>query len=198
MKKIVIATQNKGKAKDFETLLAPLGYEVLTLKDVAEDLDIEETGTTFEANAILKAEGVAQILGIPVIADDSGLEIDALDGEPGVYSARYAGGEKSDDANIDKVLEKLAQVPDTERTARFRCVLAVAAPGEKTVTFSGSCEGEILRLRRGDNGFGYDPIFYVPSQERAMAELEPQEKAAISHRGQALRKLSEAMPEWLK
>lgn len=198
MKKIVIATQNKGKAKDFETLLAPLGYEVLTLKDVAEDLDIEETGTTFEANAILKAEGVAQILGIPVIADDSGLEIDALDGEPGVYSARYAGGEKSDDANIDKVLEKLAQVPDTERTARFRCVLAVAAPGEETVTFSGSCEGEILRLRRGDNGFGYDPIFYVPSQERAMAELEPQEKAAISHRGQALRKLSEAMPEWLK
>lgn len=198
MKKIVIATQNKGKAKDFETLLAPLGYEVLTLKDVAEDLDIEETGTTFEANAILKAEGVAQILGIPVIADDSGLEIDALDGEPGVYSARYAGGEKSDDANIEKVLEKLAQVPDTERTARFRCVLAVAAPSEETITFSGSCEGEILRLRRGDNGFGYDPIFYVPSQERAMAELEPQEKAAISHRGQALRKLSEAMPEWLK
>ena len=198
MKKIVIATQNKGKAKDFETLLAPLGYEVLTLKDVAEDLDIEETGTSFEANAILKAEGVAQALGIPVIADDSGLEIDALDGEPGVYSARYAGGEKSDDANIDKVLEKLAQVPDTQRTGRFRCVLAVAAPGEDTVTFSGSCEGEILRLRRGDNGFGYDPIFYVPSQERAMAELEPQEKAAISHRGHALRKLSEAMPEWLK
>lgn len=198
MKKIVIATQNKGKAKDFETLLSPLGYEVLTLRDVAKDLDIEETGTTFEANAILKAEGVAKELGIPVIADDSGLEIDALDGEPGVYSARYAGGEKSDDANIEKVLEKLSGVPDGERTARFRCVLAVAAPGEETQTFSGSCEGEILRLRRGDHGFGYDPIFYVPSQERAMAELEPEEKAAISHRGQALNKLSEAMPEWLK
>lgn len=197
MKKIVIATQNKGKAKDFETLLSPLGYEVLTLRDVAEDLDIEETGTTFEENAILKAEGGAQALGMPVIADDSGLEIDALGGEPGVYSARYAGGEKSDDANIDKVLEKLAETPDGERTARFRCVLAVAAPGKETVTFSGACEGEILRLRRGTNGFGYDPIFYVPQQERAMAELEPEEKAAISHRGEALRKLKGDMPEWL-
>ncbi len=197
MKRIVIATQNKGKAKDFETLLSPLGYEVLTLLDVAQDMDVEETGVTFEENAILKAEAVSKALGIPVISDDSGLEIDALNGEPGVYSARYAGAAKSDDANIDKALEKLGDVPDSERTARFRCVLAVAAPGQKTETFSGSCEGTILHERRGDNGFGYDPIFYVPALDKAMAELQPHEKAAISHRGNALRQLKESMPEWL-
>ncbi|ANU11339.1 non-canonical purine NTP pyrophosphatase [Planococcus antarcticus DSM 14505] len=197
MKKIVIATQNKGKAKDFETMLAPLGYKVLTLLDVAQDMDVEETGVTFEENAILKAEAVSKALGIPVISDDSGLEIDALNGEPGVYSARYAGAAKSDSANIDKVLEKLNSVPDSERTARFRCVLAISAPGQQTETFSGSCEGAILHERRGDNGFGYDPIFYVPAQEKAMAELEPHEKASISHRGNALRKLSESMPAWL-
>ncbi|WP_298830459.1 XTP/dITP diphosphatase [uncultured Planococcus sp.] len=197
MKRIVIATQNKGKAKDFETLLSPLGYEVLTLLDVAEDMDVEETGVTFEENAILKAEAVSKALGIPVISDDSGLEIDALNGEPGVYSARYAGAAKSDDANIDKALEKLSGVPDSERTARFRCVLAVAAPGQKTETFSGSCEGTILHERRGDNGFGYDPIFYVPALGKAMAELQPHEKAAISHRGNALRQLKVSMPDWL-
>ena len=163
MKRIVIATQNKGKAKDFEAMLSPLGYEVLTLLDIAQDMDVEETGVTFEENAILKAEAVSKELGIPVISDDSGLEIDALNGEPGVYSARYAGADKSDEANIDKVLEKLDGVPDSERTARFRCVLAVAAPGQKTETFSGSCEGIILHERRGDHGFGYDPIFFVPA-----------------------------------
>jgi len=197
MKRIVIATQNKGKAKDFEALLAPLGYEVLTLLDVAQDMDVEETGVTFEENAILKAEAVSKELNIPVISDDSGLEIDALNGEPGVYSARYAGGEKSDNANIDKVLEKLASVAENERTARFRCVLAVSAPGQQTQTFSGSCEGRILDTRRGENGFGYDPIFYVPNLEKAMAELLPHEKAAISHRGNALRELKHSMPNWL-
>lgn len=197
MKKIVIATQNKGKAKDFEALLAPLGYKVLTLLDVAQDMDVEETGVTFEENAILKAEAVSKVLGIPVISDDSGLEVDALDGEPGVYSARYAGAAKSDSANIDKVLEKLGGVPENERTARFRCVLAVAAPNEKTETFSGSCEGTILSAPQGNNGFGYDPIFYVPNLDKAMAELQPHEKATISHRGNALRKLKESMPEWL-
>lgn len=197
MKQVVIATQNKGKAKDFETMLSPLGYQVLTLLDVAQDMDVKETGVTFEENAILKAEAVSHALGIPVISDDSGLEIDALDGEPGVYSARYAGVAKSDNANIDKVLEKLDGVPESERTARFRCVLAVSAPGQQTETFSGSCEGIILSERRGDNGFGYDPVFFVPDLDKAMAELKPHEKAAISHRGNALRKLNENMPAWL-
>ncbi|MGI2326414.1 XTP/dITP diphosphatase [Planococcus sp. YIM B11945] len=198
MKQVIIATQNKGKAKDFEALLSPLGYEVLTLLDVAKDLDVEETGTTFEENAILKAEAVAHALQTTVIADDSGLEIDALNGGPGVYSARYAGLEKSDEANIDKVLANLEGVLDEERTARFRCVLAVAAPGQETITFAGFCEGHILKERRGENGFGYDPIFYVPTLNKTMAELSAQEKAAISHRGNALRELERAMPEWLR
>ncbi|MFD1863924.1 XTP/dITP diphosphatase [Planococcus chinensis] len=189
MKKVIIATQNLGKAKDFEALLRPFGYEVLTLRDVAEDVDVEETGTTFEENAILKAETIANMLNTTVIADDSGLEIDALGGEPGVYSARYAGGEKSDSANIDKVLAKLEGIPEEKRTARFRCVLAIASPGKETKTFHGTCEGYILEERFGENGFGYDPIFWVPTEGRTMAEMKPHEKAAISHRGNALRKL---------
>lgn len=198
MKKVIIATQNKGKAKDFEALFSPLGYQVLTLRDVAEDMDVEETGVTFEENAILKAEAVAKTLNTVVIADDSGLEVDALDGEPGVYSARYAGVQKNDDANIDQVLEKLSDVPETERTARFRCVLAVAAPGKRTETFAGSCEGMILTERKGNQGFGYDPIFFVPELGKAMAELKPEEKAVISHRGNAIRQLKSALPDWLE
>lgn len=198
MKRVIIATQNKGKAKDFEALLAPLGYEVLTLRDVAADMDVEETGVTFEENAVIKAEAVADALQTTVIADDSGLEIDVLGGEPGVYSARYAGLEKSDEANIDKVLGKLEGVMEDERTARFRCVLAIASPGKKTITFSGSCEGNIIGERRGENGFGYDPIFYVPNLGKTMAELTPEEKASISHRGNAIRELKNAMPDWLE
>lgn len=197
MKQVIIATQNKGKAKDFEALFGPLGYEVLTLRDVAKDMDVEETGVTFEENAILKAEAVAEALQTTVIADDSGLEIDVLNGEPGVYSARYAGEAKSDEANIEKVLAKLEGVSEEQRTARFRCVLAIASPNKETVTYSGSCEGMILSERRGDHGFGYDPIFFVPNEGKAMAELLPEEKAAISHRGNALRELEKAMPEWL-
>lgn len=197
MKQVIIATQNKGKAKDFEALFGPHGYEVLTLRDVAKDMDVEETGVTFEENAILKAEAVAEALQTTVIADDSGLEIDALNGEPGVYSARYAGEAKSDEANIEKVLTKLEGVPEEQRTARFRCVLAIASPNKETVTYSGACEGMILSERRGDHGFGYDPIFFVPNEGKAMAELLPEEKAAISHRGNALRELEKAMPEWL-
>ena len=197
MKKILIATNNKGKAKDFETLFVPYGFDVQTLNDLEQDIDVEETGVTFEENAILKAETVSQMLGITVIADDSGLEIDELQGAPGVYSARYAGEPKNDEANIDKVLSELQGVPEGERTARFRCVLAVAGPGRETVTFSGSCEGLILEERRGSNGFGYDPIFYAPEKGLAMAELTPEEKSQISHRGAALRQLKEQLPQLL-
>lgn len=197
MKKILIATNNKGKAKDFETLFGPFGFEVQTLNDLDQDIDVEETGVTFEENAILKAETVSKLLGIMVIADDSGLEIDSLHGAPGVYSARYAGEPKNDEANIDKVLSELQGVPEEERTARFRCVLAVAGPSVETVTFSGSCEGMILEERRGTNGFGYDPIFYSPEKGQAMAELSPEEKGQISHRGAALRQLKERLPELL-
>ena len=197
MKQVVIATKNKGKAKDFEALFQPLGFEVVTMFDVAPDMEIEETGTTFEENAVLKAETLAKELNMIVIADDSGLVVDALDGEPGVYSARYAG-DHDDEANIVKVLEKLAGVPEEKRTARFMCALAIAGPEIDTTTVFGTCEGIILEEKRGTNGFGYDPIFFVPELGRAMAELTPEEKGAISHRGNAIRKLAEALPTLLK
>lgn len=197
MKQVVIATKNKGKAKDFEAIFAPLGYEVLTLFDVAPDMEIEETGTTFEENAILKAEAVAKRLNTFVIADDSGLQIDALNGEPGVYSARYAG-DHDDEANIIKALKNLEDVPEEKRTARFCCCLAITGPVHKTETVFGTCEGVILTEKRGDNGFGYDPIFYVPSMERTMAQMTAEEKGSISHRGNAIRKLAEELPSWFK
>ena len=197
MKQVVIATKNKGKAKDFEALFQPLGFEVVTMFDVAPDMEIEETGTTFEENAVLKAETLAKELNMIVIADDSGLAVDALDGAPGVYSARYAG-DHDDEANIVKVLENLAGVPEEKRTARFMCALAIAGPKMDTTTVFGTCEGIILQEKRGTNGFGYDPIFFVPELGRAMAELTPEEKGAISHRGNAIRKLAQALPTLLK
>lgn len=194
MQEIIVATKNQGKAKEFERMFRPLGYEVKTLIDFPEIQDIEETGSTFEENAILKAETMSKLLDKIVIADDSGLSIDALDGRPGIYSARYAGEEKSDEANIVKVLEELNGIPDQNRQARFYCALAVAAPGRKTVTVLGACEGVILREKRGVNGFGYDPIFFVKDKGKSMAELSPLEKAEISHRAQALRKLENNLP----
>lgn len=190
MKKVVIATKNKGKAKDFEVIFGPLGYEVVTMFDVAPDMEIEETGTTFEENAILKAETLSKALNLLVIADDSGLMIDALNDEPGVYSARYAG-DHDDAANIEKVLKNLQGVPEAERTARFGCCLAITGPDYPTQTVFGTCEGIILEERRGDNGFGYDPIFYVPEKRLTMAQMSPAEKGAISHRGNALKLLQE-------
>lgn len=197
MKEVLIATNNKGKAKDFEVLFRPLGITVLTLQDIEESIDVEEMGTTFVENAVLKAETVANLLGKVVIADDSGLEVDALNGEPGVYSARYAGEPSDDEANIDKLLANLVDVPETARQARFRCVLAIAGPTIETTTYSGSCEGFITDQRQGTNGFGYDPIFYVPSKEKTMAELSAEEKSAISHRGAALAQLKVRLPEFI-
>ena len=188
-KRVIIATKNKGKAKEFQHMFAPYGYEVQTLLDLPHIEDVEETGVTFEENAVLKAGTVAAELGALVIADDSGLSIDALEGRPGVYSARYAGEEKSDEANMEKVLGELESVEDSDRTARFYCVLAIAGPEMETKTVTGTCEGMILRDKRGTNGFGYDPIFFVPSLQKTMAELTQEEKSGISHRGHALKKL---------
>ncbi|WP_064092537.1 XTP/dITP diphosphatase [Rossellomorea aquimaris] len=197
MKKVIIATKNKGKAKEFQQMFAPYGYEVQTLLDLPQIEDVEETGVTFEENAILKAETVAQELRALVIADDSGLSIDALDGRPGVYSARYAGEDKSDERNMVKVLDELESVKDADRTARFHCVLAIAGPGIKTETVTGTCEGRILNEKRGDNGFGYDPIFFVPSLNKTMAQLTPEEKSSISHRGNALKQLRERISDFI-
>ncbi|WP_147532551.1 XTP/dITP diphosphatase [Bacillus marasmi] len=191
MKEIIIATKNKGKTKEFQQMFAKRGYQVLTLLDFPELEDVEETGTTFEENAILKAETISKQLGKIVISDDSGLVVDALNGRPGVYSARYAGEDKNDEANNNKVLEELSDVPDDKRTARFYCALAIAVPGQQTETFSGTVEGRILHERQGTNGFGYDPIFFSLDENRAMAELSSEEKNAISHRGKALKQLDE-------
>jgi XTP/dITP diphosphohydrolase len=194
MKEVIIATKNPGKAREFEHIFAPRGIAVKTLLDYPEIEDVEETGSTFEENAILKAEGVSKALNKMVIGDDSGLIVDALEGRPGIYSARYAGEEPKDDQkNLEKVLDELKGVSEEDRTARFYCALAVALPGSKTITVSGTCEGRILEEQRGTNGFGYDPVFYVPDKSRTMAELTSDEKNQISHRANALKKLDDIL-----
>lgn len=190
MREIIIATKNAGKVKDFETLFSPKGFQVKSLLDFPEMEDVEETGVTLAENATLKAEAISSALNKPVIADDSGLAVDALNGEPGVYSARYAGENKDDNANIEKVLQKLNDVPFEKRTARFHCALAIAVPGKRTEIVEGTCEGHILEEKRGENGFGYDPIFFVEKWRCSMAELSKEQKNQISHRANALKKLA--------
>lgn len=192
---VIIATKNKGKAAEFKRIFSELQIEVKTLLDFPEQIDIKETGQTFEENAIIKAKSLAKSFNKVVIADDSGLIVDALNGQPGIYSARYAGEEKDDEKNNDKILAELADVPREKRTARFYCALAIATPEGKTKTVNGICEGKILTERRGTNGFGYDPIFYVNEKKQAMAELPADIKNKISHRAQALQKLVKLIDE---
>lgn len=197
MKQVVVATKNSGKVREFAELFGKFNLEVKSLHDFPHIVEVEETGETFEENAILKAESLSKQLNEIVIADDSGLIVDVLNGKPGVYSARYAGEEKDDQANMQKVLEELDGVEKKNRKARFYCALAVAFPeDEQAVIVNGTCEGEILEQPRGENGFGYDPIFYVEEYKCTMAELSSDEKNAISHRGHALRKLEEKIPAW--
>lgn len=189
MKKIIIATKNKGKVREFHYLFQSMGFEVLSLLDIKDAPDIEESGTTFQENAILKAEGIANILNEIVIADDSGLSIDAIDGKPGVFSARYAGLHKSDLDNMNKVLLELNNIPMPDRTARFHCALALTIPSSRTLVVEGICEGLITNKPVGENGFGYDPIFFIKEAGKTMAELTKEEKNEISHRALALKKL---------
>ncbi|PON01951.1 non-canonical purine NTP pyrophosphatase [Bacillus halotolerans] len=193
MKEAIIATHNPGKVKEFKEILEPKGYEVKSLAEIGFTDEIEETGHTFEENAILKAEAVAKAVNKMVIADDSGLSVDNLGGRPGVYSARYAGEQKDDQANIDKVLSELRGIEKEQRTARFRCALAVSIPGEETKTVEGHVEGYIAEEPRGEYGFGYDPIFIVKDKDKTMAELTSDEKNKISHRADALKKLSKLL-----
>ncbi|MDF2607685.1 MAG: XTP/dITP diphosphatase [Bacillales bacterium] len=190
---ILIATKNIGKINEFKSMFEILGHNIKSLFDFPDIPDIEETGTTFEENAIIKARELSKITGKIVISDDSGLEVDALNGEPGVYSARYAGNFKNDEDNISLVLEKLIDVPTEKRTARFVCVIAVAFPSGNIETFKGICEGIITTEKKGSEGFGYDPIMYIPKLDRTMAELTKEEKNQISHRGNALRKMLDKM-----
>ena len=190
MTAIVLASGNRGKLAEFAQLLAPYGVTMLP-QDRFVESGAEETGATFEENAILKARYVAQATGLPAIADDSGLEVDALGGAPGVRSARFAGPGASDGDNLQKLLAALAQVPDQQRTARFRCVLAyVNAPNEQPVLARGVWPGRILSAPRGSGGFGYDPIFLPDGATLSAAELSSAEKHLRSHRGQALRALA--------
>lgn len=185
MEDIVIASNNKGKINDFKVIFPD--FNVISISEIIEDFDVEETGDTFEANAKLKSEAAAKALNKRVIADDSGLEVFALNGEPGVYSARYAGTAKDDDANIEKVLSKLGG--STNRSAQFVCVISMSAPNEETVQFKGTVQGEITLNKIGENGFGYDPIFYIDDKNKTMAQLTVEEKSEISHRGIAIEKL---------
>ncbi|MCY8517786.1 XTP/dITP diphosphatase [Bacillus atrophaeus] len=193
MKEAIIATHNPGKVKEFKDILVPKGYDVKSLADIGFLEEIEETGHTFEENAVLKAEAVAKAVNKMVIADDSGLSVDNLGGSPGVYSARYAGEQKDDTANINKVLQELRGIEKEQRTARFRCALAVSIPGEETKTVEGHVEGYIAEEPKGENGFGYDPIFIVKDKDKTMAELTSDEKNKISHRANALKKLSQLL-----
>jgi len=194
MKRIVLASGNKGKVREINQILAGLDLEVVpqTEFDVPE---IEETGLTFVENAILKARNAALHTGLPAIADDSGLEVDALKGAPGIYSARYAGVGASDEQNLTKLLNSLEGVPETERTARFQCLLVYMAHelDPTPIICQGTWEGRITTAPQGENGFGYDPVFYVPSHNCTSAELSAEEKNRLSHRGQALQLLLQAL-----
>ncbi|WP_413379266.1 XTP/dITP diphosphatase [Alkalihalobacillus sp. 1P02AB] len=188
---LIIATKNQGKAKELASIFSEDGIEVKTLLDYPEIPDIVEDGETFQENALKKASVIAKEFQLPVLADDSGLIVDALGGEPGVYSARYAGEGKDDRANLEKVLLELKGVPIDKRTARFHCTLALAFPTGKSYFFEGDCEGIITEEPKGHGGFGYDPIFFVPEKGVTMAELEPSEKNKISHRAKAIEALKE-------
>lgn len=193
-RKVVLASGNKGKVREINEILAGLHIEVVPQTEFNVP-EIEETGLSFVENAILKARNAAEHTGLPAIADDSGLEVDALRGEPGIYSARYAGIGASDQANLEKLLADLADVPETERSARFQCLMVYMEHGRDPTPLicQGTWEGRIGFTPSGANGFGYDPIFFVPEKGCMSAELPSEEKNRLSHRGQALRKLLKAM-----
>ncbi|MGC5326561.1 XTP/dITP diphosphatase [Brevibacillus sp. SYSU BS000544] len=189
--KIVVATRNQGKVREFNEMFQQFGWEAVSLAEYPDVPEVVEDGETFEANARKKAETIAAFLNIPAIGDDSGLEVDAIGGKPGVYSARFAGENATDEDNWRKLLQLMQDVPNEKRTARFRCVLAFARPNEETITANGHCEGAILREPAGTNGFGYDPVFFLPDRLCTMAQLSAEQKNKISHRAMALHNLVE-------
>lgn len=188
MKKIVLASSNKGKVREIGELLAELDMQVVPQSEYSV-VDADETGLSFVENAILKARHAAQHTGLPAIADDSGLEVDALNGAPGIYSARFAGQGASDSDNVQKLLRELKALGEVPRTARFQCLMVYVrhALDPTPLICQGTWEGVIIDTPQGDNGFGYDPIFYVPTDKCTAAQLPPERKNALSHRGQALK-----------
>ena len=192
--RLAIATRNSGKLQEFKRLLSGVPYQLSNLDDLGVDFEAEETADTFEENARSKSRDYTAVTGVLTLADDSGLEVDALGGAPGIYSARYAGEHGDDEANNDLLLASLVDVPSGKRTARYRIVIALTDPETmETITFEGTCEGEIGFERKGSNGFGYDPLFCVPQHQKSMAELTSEEKDDLSHRGIAARKIAEIL-----
>ncbi len=198
MPRLLIATKNTGKMAEFRDLLEGCGWELVTPSEIGLSIEVAEDGTTFEENARQKALQYAGASGLVSLADDSGLEVDALGGRPGIFSARYAGPNRTDEERVQKLLEELNNVPDEQRTARFRAVIAIADPSGRVETADGAIEGRIAHAPRGANGFGYDPVFLLPDRGRTTAELPPAEKHAISHRGIAARKARTILDEMLR
>lgn len=199
MKEIIIATKNQGKVNEFKDMFQDSLVHVQSLLDLSVEVpDIEETGKTFQENAEIKAESVSKWFNKPVIADDSGLVVDALNGAPGVYSARYAGENKTDEEHYMKLLESLKDVPFQDRTARFICVLAFKEPEKKAVFFTGICEGKIAFEPLGNEGFGYDPVFIPEGDTRTMAQLLPEEKNRLSHRSEAIKEFAKWMNQYMR
>lgn len=193
MRRLIFATGNEHKMVEIREILGELPVEILSMKDVGIKADIVENGSTFEENALIKAKEVCKLAGEMVLADDSGLEIDYLNGEPGIYSARYMGEDTSYRIKNQNLIDRLEGVPEEKRTARFVCAIAAAFPDGRSFVVRGTIEGIIGYEERGTNGFGYDPIFYLPERGVSTAEIPPEEKNSISHRGNAMRKMKELL-----
>jgi len=196
MRALLLATANRHKVEEFRAIFSTLPFTLFSLTDIGLDMDVEETGTTFLENAELKAHAYAQASGMLSLADDSGLEIDALGGAPGVYSARFAGVDTPYEERFRLILKQLQGFPQDQRTARFRCVISIAEPSGYCRSVEGIVEGVIAEAPRGTNGFGYDPIFLIPELGKTTAELTPEHKNRISHRGQAARKAQKLLESW--
>lgn len=191
MDKIVFATLNEGKVKEIKEILGDFEIEVLSMKEMGINIDVEENGSTFEENSLIKARALSKLTGLPALADDSGLVVDYLNGEPGIYSARYLGRDTDYDYKNNYIINELSDAKAEERSARFVCVISLVLPDGREFTKMGIMEGLIGYEQKGENGFGYDPIFYLPEYGKTSAELSPSEKNEISHRGKALSEMKE-------
>lgn len=198
IRRILFATGNEGKLREIREILSDLGIEVISMKDAGIHADIREDGKTFAENALIKARTVCQLSGEPTMSDDSGLVVDAMGGEPGIYSARWLGEDTSYHIKNAEILRRLEGLPEEQRSARFVCACACVFPDGTELTAEGVFEGRIGYEEKGVNGFGYDPIFFVPSEGRYSAELSPEEKNGMSHRGQALRKMKGLLASYIK
>jgi XTP/dITP diphosphohydrolase len=196
MPKLLLATNNEGKAREYKSLLSGVPFELVTPAEVGITTEVAEVGKSFEENARLKATTLAAESQLLTLADDSGLEVDALGGEPGTLSARYAGENASDSDRVNHLLAKMQGIPEEKRQARFKCVIAIATPDGKVELCTGECDGFIALKPRGNRGFGYDPVFYLPELKKTMAELPPEAKNEVSHRGRAAREAIKLLIRW--